>query len=176
MKETGIVRRIDDLGRIVIPKELRRTLRIREGESLEIFVENNNIVLKKHSAMDNMEEFSRKYVESIYATVKQNILITDRDNIIAAAGPIKKKYVDKPISEYLENSINRRDNFIERHKREVEFSPGLKEETTYSMSPIIINGDSVGLVIIFSDDKDLSGIEEKTTQIAAQFIGKHIEN
>lgn len=177
MKQTGIVRRIDDLGRLVIPKEIRRTMRIRDGESLEIFIdESNNIVLKKYSPMNDFEDFAKKYIDSIYNTVKQNIIITDRDNIIAIVGSLKKKYIGKPISEYLESAILRRDNFIERHKKIIELSPGMKEEATYAFSPIVINGDSIGLVLIMSLDSILTDAEEKTTQIAAQFLGKHIEN
>ena len=177
MKATGIVRRIDDLGRIVIPKEIRRTFRIREGESLEIFIDDNeNIILKKHSPMEPFIEMAGKYVESIYPMVKQNIIITDRDKIIAVAGPLKDKYLNKYISPYLEEAILRRNTFIEKHKKEVEFTPGIIEEVFFAMSPIIINGDSIGMVIIFTNNDDLSFIENKTVTIAAQFLSKNIEN
>jgi len=177
MKATGIVRRIDDLGRIVIPKEMRRTFRIREGESLEIFTdENNNIILKKYSPMKSLKEFAGKYVESIYPMVKKNIMITDRDNIIAVAGPFKEKYIEKYISSYLENTILRRDTFNEKYKKEIEFTPGIKEEVAFSISPIIVNGDSIGLVIIFTADNDISFIENKTTEIAAQYLSKNVES
>jgi AbrB family transcriptional regulator (stage V sporulation protein T) len=93
VKATGIVRRIDDLGRIVIPKEIRRILRIRNGESLEIYIDEPElIVLKKFSPMSELEDFAKEYVDSIYTTVKHNIVITDRDKIIAVAGPLRKKY------------------------------------------------------------------------------------
>ncbi|MGI6324863.1 MAG: stage V sporulation T C-terminal domain-containing protein [Bacilli bacterium] len=176
MKATGIVRRIDNLGRIVIPKEIRRTFRIREGESLEIFVDGDNIVLRKHSPMETLKDFAGKYVESIYPMVKQNIMITDRDTIIAIAGANKDKYLNKYISQYLEDALLRRDTFMERHKKEVEFSPGLIENVAFSLSPIIVNGDAVGLVIIFTENNDLSFIDNKTTEIAAQFLSKNIEN
>lgn len=176
MKATGVVRRIDDLGRIVIPKEIRRTLRIREGDPLEVYVDNDGeVILKKYSHMGDLAEFAEEYVESIYSTVKQNIFITDRDKIIACAGPLKKKYINKSISEFLVRSIERRDNFIERHKKDIELIDGNVENGTFCISAIIANGDSVGLVIILSDTEDLTDIEEKTTQIAAQFLGKQIE-
>jgi AbrB family transcriptional regulator (stage V sporulation protein T) len=176
MKATGIVRRIDDLGRIVIPKEIRREFRIREGESLEIFVDNDNIVLRKHSPMEQLKEFASKYIDSIYPMIKQNILITDRDSIIAGAGPLKSKYFEKYISEYLENLLLRRDAFVERHIKEIEISPNIKEEGIYSISPIIVNGDAIGLVIIFSStDDNLTFIDEKVTDIMANFLSKHIE-
>ena len=108
--------------------------------------------------------------------VKQNIMITDRDTIIAIAGANKNKYLNKYISQYLEDALLRRDTFMERHKKEVEFSPGLIENVAFSLSPIIVNGDAVGLVIIFTENNDLSFIDNKTTEIAAQFLSKNIEN
>lgn len=176
MKATGVVRRIDDLGRIVIPKEIRRAFRIREGESLEIFVDEDSIILKKHSPMEQLKEFAIKYIDSIYPMIKQNILITDRDNFIASAGPIKNKYFGEDISEYLESLLLRRDTFIERHIKEIELSPNIKEEGIYSISPIIVNGDAIGLVIIISsNENETLFIEEKTTDIIAKFLSKHIE-
>ncbi len=177
MKATGIVRRIDDLGRIVIPKEIRRNFRIREGETLEIFTdESDNIILKKYSPMKTLKEFANEYIESIYSMIKQNIMITDRDTIIAVAGPLKEKYINKNISEYLEHAILRRDSFNEKYKKEIKFIPNVKEEAAFSISPIIVNGDVIGLVVIFTDNSNLTFIENKTADIAAQFLRKNIEN
>lgn len=177
MKATGIVRRIDDLGRIVIPKEIRRSLRVRNGESLEIYVDEKGlIILKKYSPMTELGDFAEEYVESIYSMVKHNVFITNRDKIIAAAGPLKKKYLDKEISKYLENAILRRENFVERHKKKIKLTEDEEEEGNYSISSIIANGDSIGLVIILSQDRELTDLEEKTTQIASQFLGKYIED
>jgi AbrB family transcriptional regulator (stage V sporulation protein T) len=176
MKATGIVRRIDDLGRIVIPKEIRRSLRIRNGESLEIFIEKSGvIVLKKFSPMSDLEDFSKEYADSIFSMVKHNVFITDRDKIIAVAGSLKKKYLDKEISNYLENAILRRESFIERHKKTIQLTEDDSEEGSFAISSIITNGDSIGLVIILSEDRELTDLEEKTAQIAAQFIGKYLE-
>lgn len=108
MKTTGVVRRIDDLGRIVIPKEIRRTLRIHDGESLEIFVDNEIITLKKYSSLNELANVSKILVESINKEINKDIIITDRDNVIAASGVNKKKYMGKNISSYLENVINDR--------------------------------------------------------------------
>ena len=89
MKATGVVRRIDDLGRIVIPKEIRRNLRIRDGESLEIFVDGDNIVLKKYSIMKNIDEYASNLVDSLYSLVKKSVVITDCDSVIACSGNVK---------------------------------------------------------------------------------------
>lgn len=116
MKTTGIIRRIDELGRIVIPKEIRKNLRIKNGESLEIYLENDSIILKKYSQIESLKNVSIDYVEAFNQIIKHNIIVTDRDKVIAAAGPLKKKYLDKEINEFTERSIERRDNFL-RNRR-----------------------------------------------------------
>ena len=93
MKTTGVVRKIDDLGRIVIPKEIRRTLKIRDGESLEIFVDKEMIALKKYSTMEDLQEVTRKLLDAISNTTSKNIFVTDRDKVIAGSGELKKKFL-----------------------------------------------------------------------------------
>ena len=90
MKSTGVVRRIDDLGRIVIPKEIRRNLRIKEGENLEIFIENENIILKKYSMMNKINDLSQELTDAIYTFTKHNVFITDTDSVVAGSGKLKK--------------------------------------------------------------------------------------
>lgn len=175
MKTTGVVRRIDDLGRIVIPKEIRRTLRIRDGESLEIYVEKEMIALKKYSPMDDLEDISKNFVDAIYQSVKQNVIVTDRDTIIAVAGSLKKKYIGKVIGSYLESIIDEREDVIEKDIRSIELVGGIVEECSYVITPILANGDSIGLVIILSFDKAITEMEEKIARITSQFLEKHIE-
>jgi len=175
METTGVVRRIDDLGRVVIPKEIRRTLGIKDGTSLEIFVDKDMVALKKHSSMNNLSHFADVYVESIYNALKRDIIITDRDNIIACAGSLKKEYFMKPISNYLEDCINKRTNVVEYDKTKLNIVDYKTENCSHVINTIISNGDSIGLIIILSTDDNLSDLEEKTAQIAAQFLGKHIE-
>lgn len=175
METTGVVRRIDDLGRVVIPKEIRRTLGIKDGTSLEIFVDKDMVALKKHSSMNNLSHFAEVYVESIYNALKKDIIITDRDNIIACAGGLKKEYLMQPISNYLEDCINKRINIVESDMKEINIINAKKEYCSYVINTIIANGDSIGLIIILSSDDNISELEEKTAQIASQFFGKHIE-
>lgn len=107
MKATGIVRRIDDLGRIVIPKEIRRTLRIKEGDPLEIFTDREGeVILKKYSQVGELGKFAAEFAESLAQTSGHGVCITDRDQIVAAAGGMKKEYIGKTISDVLENMIN----------------------------------------------------------------------
>lgn len=103
MKATGVVRRIDDLGRIVLPKELRRTMRIKEGESLEIYTDGTDrIILKKYSPVQNVNDFVEEFVESVYASNKRDIIITDNEKVIAYAGNFKTDLSNKRISMRLE--------------------------------------------------------------------------
>ena len=111
MKATGIVRRIDDLGRVVIPKEIRRTLRIREGDPLEIFTDREGeIILKKYSPIGELGTFAKQYAESLAQVTGLMVCITDRDAVIAAAGGAKKDYMGKPVSQELEDIIQDREN------------------------------------------------------------------
>lgn len=175
MKTTGVVRRIDDLGRIVIPKELRRTLRIRDGESLEIFVENEMITLKKYSSMSDIKEISNNLVNTINQTILKNVIITDRDKVISASSNIKLQYLDKNISKYLEQKLNSREMVIEKNIQDVEIIDGLNESLAFVISPIIMNGDVVGNVVIFSDKEGITDGDVKLASIISSFLGKHIE-
>lgn len=175
MKTTGVVRRIDDLGRIVIPKELRRTLRIRDGESLEIFVENEMIALKKYSSMNDLKEISDNLVNTINQVILKNIMITDRDKVISSSSNIKNKYLDKRISKYLEQKLSNREIVVEKNMHEIELIDGIKEKYTYVISPIIMNGDAIGNVVIFSDTDSITDSDIKLSSITSTFLGKHIE-
>ena len=174
MKSTGVVRRVDDLGRIVIPKEIRRTLRIRDGESLEIFVDREMIALKKFSKMDDIEEVSKQLVDIISGVINKSVFITDRDKFIAGSGNLRKKYLNRNISLFLENAMNNRKNVID-NSHSIELIDADNENLNYVISPIIMNGDAIGLVIILSEKEDIVQIDEKLASIVAQFLGKHIE-
>lgn len=170
---TGIVRRIDELGRIVIPKEIRKNLRIKNGDNLEIIVDGDDITLKKYSQIENLNDIASAYAESFYQVLKYNIIITDTDKIIAVAGNLKKKYLDLGISESIERMIERRDSFIERRKKDLEISTDMVECGYYTFSSIINNGDSIGSVIIFSLDSPLLEQEEKLGMILANMLSNY---
>src|SRR5574344_953646 len=128
MKTIGVVRRIDDLGRIVIPKEIRKSLRIKDGESLEIFLDSDNIVLKKYSPLGNLQDFYKSYVDSIYESIKENIMIVDRDSIVAVAGDLKRKYLDKNISSEIDEMIQKRSNVIEKDFKDISLITNINEK------------------------------------------------
>lgn len=175
MKSTGIIRRIDELGRIVIPKEIRKNLRIKEGENVEIYTENESIILKKYSVLKNLSEIATIYAEVINSLVKENIIITDTDNVIAASGKYKKKFLNKPISEDLLNLIKRRENILETHLKPLKITAD-ELEVTYSMHTIVTGGDSVGIIIIFSENEIINEKIDDTCVVAAKFLAKYLED
>lgn len=180
MKATGIVRRIDDLGRVVIPKEIRRTLRIREGDPLEIFVDRDGeVILKKYSPIGELSDFAQEYAEALYENIYMTTLITDRDHIIAVAGASKKEYLEKPISELIENCMEQRRTDSKTSLSTVEIVKGSPNEyQSYIIVPIIAGGDPIGAVILLSkkDEGKLGELEAKLAGTAASFLGKQMEN
>lgn len=182
MKATGIVRRIDDLGRVVIPKEIRRTLRIREGDPLEIFTDvDGQVILKKYSPIGELGTFAKEYAESLAQSTGHITCISDKDQIIAVSGGSKKEYLDKSISPSLEKIIEGRTLFS-ANKDEDAFIPILSEGSTenyYSemIFPIISEGDAIGAVIFLSPDNKgkMGEVEEKLAQSAAGFLGRQME-
>lgn len=181
MKATGIVRRIDDLGRVVVPKEIRRTLRIREGDPMEIFTNRDGeIILKKYSPIGEIDSFAKQYAESLAQVSGYKILISDRDQIIAVAGGAKKEFIGKNISSQLENLINERDTLtteggIEKSIPIVEGESA--PQAGQVIYPIICEGDIIGSVVIMSKDEhqDVSITEKKLAGVAAAFLGRQME-
>ena len=173
MKATGVVRRIDDLGRIVIPKEIRRNLRIRDGESLEIFVDNNDIVLKKFSIMRNVDVYASNLVESLYSLLKKCIVIIDGDSVIACSNNVKE-LLNKPISDKMSLCIKRRESIIEKYSKELVITDDYSIDCKYVINSIIANGDSVGLVIIF-DESDIGDDDMLIASLASKILSKSIE-
>ena len=175
MKATGIVRRIDDLGRIVIPKELRKNMRIKDGESLEIFLDNDTIVLKKYSPLESLNSFFKNFVNSINSAIVENVMIVDRDSIVAVAGDLKKKYLDQNISSELDELIQKREISSKIDKHNLCLVQGHIENCSYVISPIISNGDIVGAIIVLSLNRKLDDFDLKTAAIGAKFLGKYVE-
>lgn len=174
MKSTGVLRRIDDLGRIVIPKEIRKKLKIKNGESLEIFINDDAVILKKYSYMSDLHEIAQNCSDSFYDVISNNILITDLDKVIAASGTLKKKYLGKEISKEVENIINKRRTTIDNETQDIQITEKLSEECKYIISSVIVTGDAVGSVIILSDE-EISDLIEKSATFIAKFLSKHLE-
>jgi len=179
MKATGIVRRIDDLGRVVIPKEIRRTLRIREGDPLEIFVDRDGeVILKKYSPIGELGDFAKEYAESLFESTNHTTLITDRDNIIAVAGGSKKEYLDKSIGSLVEECMENRKTSIETNSGTYEIGRDNQETiSSFVVAPIVAGGDPIGTVVMLSKDENtkMSILETKMAETAAAFLGKQME-
>lgn len=184
MKATGIVRRIDDLGRVVIPKEIRRTLRIREGDPLEIFTDREGeVILKKYSPIGELSEFAKEYVESLHSSMEHITCIADRDTIIAVAGVPKKELLEKRVSPALEKVMEEKTTVVMSANGESKLiniaadEDGPSKYTAGVISPIISQGDPIGAVILLSKESNaqMGDLETKLAETAASFLGKQME-
>jgi len=183
VKATGIVRRIDDLGRVVIPKEIRRTLRIREGDPLEIFVDREGeVILKKYSPIGELGDFAQEYADSLHETTNHIALISDRDAVVAVAGAPKKQWLDKPVPSIVEKAMESRRSVL--LPKPGEPAPALEEDddqiwnfTSQVIAPIVAEGDPIGAVILATRDPDkrMGELELKLVETAAGFLAKQME-
>jgi AbrB family transcriptional regulator (stage V sporulation protein T) len=181
LKATGIVRRIDDLGRIVIPKEIRRTLHIREGDPLEIYTDRQGeVILKKYSPIGELGKFAQEYAESIFQTAKYIVCICDRDNIIAISGLPKKNLLNKKIGPQIEKVIENRRTVIGEKSTGSEYTLLVDEDEELFVcviSPIVAQGDPIGALILLSEDSNIkiTDNEVKIAEIGSSFLGKQME-
>ena len=179
MKATGIVRRIDDLGRVVIPKEIRRTMRIREGDPLEIYTSREGeVIFKKYSMLGSVEDFASQLCETMNRSTGSVCAITDRDTIITAAGGGRRDLPGKRISPELEQIMESRRIFQSSDSRQpVPLCEGAAEPYVVVAAPILAEGDLLGLVLFVSQEpKTVSGdTEYKLAQTIAAFLGRHME-
>ncbi|MBU4533608.1 MAG: stage V sporulation protein T [Eubacteriales bacterium] len=181
MKATGIVRRIDDLGRVVIPKEIRRTLRIREGDPLEIFVDRDGeVILKKYSPIGELGEFAKEYADSLYEATGHIACIFDRDAIIAVSGAPKKEYLNKMVNPAVEKVMEDRKPIMANIPGEEALPLMIDEVPTYTaevIAPIISNGDPIGAVVLISKEPGMKmgQLELKLAETAAGFLAKQME-
>lgn len=180
MKATGIVRRIDDLGRVVVPKEIRRTLRIREGDPMEIFTNHEGeVILKKYSPIGEMDGIAKQYAESLAKISGCKVLISDRDQVIAATGGAKKSNIGKTISSQLEDLMEDRGTLsTEEGKKSIPIIEGDEEEIAGQVvCPILCEGDVIGSVVIEGKDENnsISAVEYKMAAVAASFLGRQME-
>lgn len=180
MKATGIVRRIDDLGRVVIPKEIRRTMRIREGDPLEIFTDREGeVIFKKYSPIGELSAFAAQYAETLHKTCDLAVLICDRDSVIASAGVSKKEYGEKRISAELERICEERSMYSRMSSQEKINAIQDGSHYVKCAMPIISEGDIVGCVVSLgaSDTDSLpEATEKKLIQTAAGFLGRQLES
>lgn len=180
MKATGIVRRIDDLGRVVIPKEIRRTMRIREGDPLEIYTEKDGeVIFKKYSPMGELSDFAEQICESMYKTAEYPTAVCDRDGVIAAAGGGRKDILDRHISAELEEIMEGRRAYRSEHGgRRVPVTDMENAPAAAVAVPILSEGDVLGCVVFLErgDGARAGDVEMKLATTVAGFLGKQMEN
>ena len=180
MKATGIVRRVDDLGRIVIPKEIRRTLRIREGDPLEIYTEKDGgVIFRKYSPMGDLQEFAAQMCEAIGSATGHIAAVTDRDSIIALHGVPKRDLMDKPNSQELEKLMEQRKNYLyQSGEATIPAAEGVEKYHLGAASPILSQGDLMGCVMILlgENDEALQESDQGLVRTAAGFLGKQMES
>ena len=180
MKATGIVRRIDDLGRVVIPKEIRRTMRIREGDPLEIYTSRDGeVVFKKYSLLGGLDEFAAQFCETLSKSTGSIVAVTDRDSVIAVAGGGRRELMGKRITADLEQIMeDRRIYQYTGEDRRIPVCDSSDKLTAAVAAPILSEGDVLGLVLFVSTEGDaLTGeTEYKLAQTIAAFLGRHMES
>ena len=180
MKATGIVRRVDDLGRIVIPKEIRRTLRIREGDPLEIYTEKDGgVIFRKYSPMGDLQEFAAQMCESIVSATGHIAAVADRDSIIALHGAPKRELMDKPNSAALDKLMEQRKNYLFKSGDTPIFAAdGAEKYRLGAASPILSQGDLMGCVMLLLNEGDspLQEADQSLAKTAAGFLGMQMES
>ncbi len=182
MKATGIVRRIDDLGRVVIPKEIRRTMRIREGDPLEIYTDREGeVIFKKYSPIGEFTDFAEDYAQTLYKTSDLCVVICDRDCIVATAGLSKKEFATRHISERAEELISTRTTFCYKGEGAFDILAGSPTGKRVScLVPIITEGDIIGCVATLFPETDIhrhraSDVEVALIKTAAAFLSRQLE-
>lgn len=183
MKATGVVRRIDDLGRIVIPKEIRKTLRIKEGDPLEIFTDKEGeVILKKYSPIGELSEFATGYAETLAKTTGHIACITDKDTVIAVSGGSKKEFLEQNLSGELEQLLEDKEVYTSKENNEIAIpiTKNDNKERKYNSQviyPIISQGDVIGSVILLSKDNNtkMGDSELKVVQSAAGFLSSQMD-
>lgn len=179
MKATGIVRRIDDLGRVVIPKEIRRTMRIREGDPLEIYTSSDGeVIFKKYSAISEMSGNAAQVAEVMTKLANCPVVVFDRDHVVAVAGAQKKEFNERRVSQGLEEFLESRRTYLYQKSGDARVIPveGV-DRPAIACAPILSSGDVTGAVAFLSPGNDATAneVQSNLIQAAAQFLGKQVE-
>lgn len=183
MRATGIVRRIDELGRVVIPKEIRRTLRIREGDPLEIFTDHDGeVVLKKYSPIGEIATIAKDYTDSLHRTLGHIALICDRDAVVSSSGAAKREYIEKALSPEIEQILQNRQTVLLNHTAGAKMFPITSDDqadtyTAQIIVPVIADGEIIGGLMLVSRESgmEMTDIDRKVAETTANIVGKQME-
>lgn len=183
MRATGIVRRIDELGRVVIPKEIRRTLRIREGDPLEIYTDHDGeVVLKKYSPIGEIAAIAKDYTDSLFRSLGHICCISDRDMLVSVSGTSRRDLMEKPLSREMENAMNNRMTLQLNAAANAQMIPITVEDdasgyTAQIVAPIIADGEIIGSLLLLSRDSGvrMNEIDLKVAETTAGIVGRQME-
>ena len=172
---TGLTRKIDIMGRIVIPKDFREKLNIKENDYLELFLNSDEIIIKKYSKLDKIKDISQNLTDIIYEYLNAEVFIAERDKILAYSGKYKSKYLNKNISNKLFKSIRRRESLFEKYKKEFEIIDGEIINCSYINETIISNFEEVGILCLYRLEDSVSEMDLKIIKIALSFFSKYLD-
>ncbi len=179
MKETGIVRRIDELGRVVIPKEIRKTLRIKEGDPLEIYTDKEDLLFKKYSPIKKIENVASDIAESLYVVTERTAIICDKEKIVSAKGNKSKELLGKEVSDEIKDMIEKRKSFasnVAENNAEIPLTKGGEIKfPCMAVVPVMAGGDTFGAVILACGEEGqiLSG-EIKSVRVVSEYLGRYL--
>jgi transcriptional regulator, abrB family len=173
MKATGVVRRIDELGRIVIPKEIRKNFRIKEGENVEIYIDDNNIILKKYSELKNVSDISSNIIDSVFSVINKDIIITDMSNIMELSSSLKNVFFNKELSVEYQNMLSKREKIIQKSSKNLCITDQIVDYS-YIVNPMIVNGDLIGSIVLLSKDT-ITNNDIIVVDIITKILTKYIE-
>lgn len=173
MKATGVVRRIDELGRIVIPKEIRKNFRIKEGENVEIYIDDNNIILKKYSELKNVSDISSNIIDSVFSVINKDIIITDMSNIVKLSPSLKNVFFNKELSVEYQNMLSKREKIIQKSSKNLCITDQIIDYS-YIVNPMIVNGDLIGSIVLLSKDT-ITNNDIIVLDIITKILTKYIE-
>lgn len=181
MKATGIVRRMDELGRVVIPKEIRRTLRIREGDPLEIFTDRDELMLKKYSPIATIEKFSESAAKSLAELTNKLAVVCDTDGVLFAFGEGKREFAGKTLSSDMDKLMKERKSYVASKAEGGEILPvvaaGESDFSAQVIVPVVSGGDCLGLVVLLDKEEGAKTNSEsvKLTRLTADILANQFE-
>ena len=178
MKATGIIRRIDELGRIVLPKDIRRSLNLKVGTPLEIYIDGKTLLLKEYSQMNNLKQSSTDIVDCISSNLECDCFITDTNKVICSCGKCKKEVLDSKISTVLSNIMEERKCVIHNKTSKTKLqlvSSNIQEFCSAIICPVLVNGDVLGTIVCLSNNRDFSSVDAKCIKIVNCLLIKQCE-
>lgn len=175
LKSTGVIRRIDELGRIVIPKEIRKNLGIKEGDGVEFILEEDTILLKKASASNQFQKLASSLVNGIYAVTKKNLVVTDLNTVIACNDKVGNKYLNKELLTSYVNLVKKREVFVANDIANMDVVKVDEDKKYYLMIPIVVNGDLMGSLFLYSEDVSINELDKFLLKFVLYFLEKNIE-